>query len=97
MVRENVKIGKRSEGTAIDLGNGNVIMGTIQDVDGHFTGIIFKNSEKIRPVGSTRIVNDIEEGSGIDAIIVFRSIKSIEIFEEMLSYAKDKLTQLNKK
>jgi len=97
MVIKNIKYGSIENVTVIELGNGDVMVSDTIHPPEDTVGVMFTNDEA-NPIGTDHDVTGMNSNDlGIDAIITFNNIESIEVVERALSRAKDaiKSTQSN--
>ncbi len=95
MVKKNVKYGEIKNVTVIELGYGDVKVSDTLHKD-NTVGVMFYNDTP-RPIGEIAdTYGKTSNETGIDAIIHFRNIESIEVVEKAISRAKSELKRILK-
>ena len=90
MIKKNVKYSEIENVTVIELGNGDVKVADTRHLD-EKTGVVFWNDVP-RPIGETDdSCGKTTDETGIDVIIHFNKVESIEVVERALARAKDEL------
>ena len=93
MIDKNVKYGNIYNVTVIDLGNGDVKVSDTTHLE-EKTGVVFWNDTP-KPIGETDdSAGKTTDETGIDVIIHFTKVESIEVVERALLRAKSKLKEI---
>ena len=88
MIRKNVQVGSTLVETMIELGNGDVKVGSIRFQDDKQVGIEFVNDVP-NPIGTKHnTAGTTTDESNPQAIISFTNVESIEVVERALNKAK---------
>ena len=95
MINKNVKYSEVENVTVIELGNGDVKVADTTHLD-EKTGVVFWNDVP-RPIGETTdSYGKTTDETGIDVIIHFTKVESIEVVERALVRAKNELKRILK-
>jgi hypothetical protein len=93
MVEFNQKIGRSKGVTIIELGKGDTKVSYIHCKEDGYTGVLFTN-DTVNPIGTKHGVSGVTTDElQPNAMLIFTSIKSIEVVERKLHMAKLKLQQ----
>jgi len=94
MVRQKCKVSNTDNVAVIELGYGDVQVGSITNPIDKYAGIGFMNDE-VNPIGTQfKTKGTTTDDSGLDAMLIFKNLESFEVFEEHLANAKKELIEL---
>lgn len=95
MVIKNTTVGKTKGVTIIELGNGDIKVGSLHSKEEKYSGIEFINDVPRRIGTKHNTAGTTTDESNPDAMITFTNIESIEVLERALAKAKIWLRNIN--
>ena len=94
MIHKNVIVGDVEEVTICELGSGDVQVSSVDMPSGKSVAVTFVNTEA-NPIGTEHETSGLTtDQTGLDLMIEFSDLKSIEVVEKYLNHCKKRLKQL---